>query len=170
MKRSLIQKMLDHPTGLKLFALNQMLKFIIPFNSAHGIRLISIHEKEVRAILPKRRRNLNHIQSIHACAIATVGEFCAGMSLLQSFPSSEFRLILSNLKVEYLYQGRTDLTGSIQTHPGFIAAAKDEIQLDGKSMMELETLVTDTAKNVVAKVQTTWQIKLWNQVKTVALK
>jgi acyl-coenzyme A thioesterase PaaI-like protein len=126
-----------------------------------------MNDKEVRAILPKKRKNLNHIQSMHACAIATIGEFCAGMSLLQSFPSSEFRIILSNLKVEYLYQGRTDLTGSIQAHPGFIAAAKDEIQADGKTTIELETLVTDTSNNVVAKVQTTWQIKRWDQVKTV---
>lgn len=165
-QHALIERILDKPSSIEMIVLDKVLKFMIPFNSPHGFKLLALNDEEIKIRLPYKNKNLNHLKGIHACAIATVGEFCAGMSLIRSFPMSKYRPILAKLEAEYLYQGKTDLIGSIKIVPDKILAVKDEIETAGKSLIELETVLTDKNQNVVAKVRTTWQIKSWDKVKT----
>lgn len=165
-QHALVEKILSNPSSMELMIIDKVLKFMIPFNAPHGFRLLTLNDEEVKIRLPYKNKNLNHLKGIHACALATVGEFCAGMSLIRSFPMSKYRPILSKLNVEYLYQGKTDVIGTIKIVPDKILAVKDEIETAGKSLIELETIVTDKQQNVVAKVFTTWQIKSWDKVKT----
>lgn len=166
MKNTILEKMLHNPTGLKLMILNRVLTWMIPFNAPHGFYIQKLIDGEVQIKLPYKRKNLNHIKGIHACAIATVGEFCAGMSLLQSFSPNEYRLILSKLNVEYIYQAKTAVFGNIKKQHAKIGLTKSEIQKNGKAMIELETILTDEYQNIIAKVQTIWQIKSWHSVQT----
>ena len=165
MKNKMLNKLLQNPSGVKLSLLNCILSWAIPFNAPHGFRLLR-DDDGVSAIIPFKRKNLNHIQSIHACALATGGEFCAGIYLLKSFPSTDYRLILSNLQVEYLYQAKTNVICSVSANESKKHAALQEIQSIGKSLIDLETILKDDSQNVVAKVITKWQIKRWDQVRT----
>src|SRR5665648_310215 len=104
-------KLLAKPTKLNLITLDKLLRFGIPFNAPHGFKIKELTKENVIISLPNRKLNHNHIGGIHACAMATVGEYCAGMSLLTSFGISKYRLILSELNVKYTYQGRVNLEG-----------------------------------------------------------
>lgn len=165
-QNALMERILNNPSTIELMVLDKVLKFMIPFNAPHGFKLLALNDEEVKIRLPFKNKNLNHVKGIHACAIATVGEFCAGMSLIKSFPIAKYRPILAKLSVDYLYQGKTDLIGTIKIVPDKILSIKDEIENTGKSLVELETIVADKNQNVVAKVHTTWQIKSWDKVKT----
>lgn len=161
-----IEKILKNPSGPQLMVLNQILKFVIPFNAPHGFRILELSDSQVKIHLPFTKKNLNHLHGIHACAITTAGEMAAGMALISSFPISKYRPILSKLSCEYLYQGKTDLIATIQVAADQIPNVKKEIEMQGKAIVDFETLVVDQNKNLVAKVYTTWQIKSWEQVKT----
>lgn len=163
----LIDKLMENPTKLNLVALDKVLRLGIPFNAPHGFAIKEISPELVKVSLPNWKFNHNHIGGIHACAMATVGEYCAGLSLLSSFGISKYRLIMSELSVTYTWQGRTDLEGVC--NPGVIDAEAVRASLEeGKTYSQnLETIIQEVKSGKeVARVKTTWQLKPWGTVKT----
>lgn len=162
----IIDKLLANPSSTNLMALNKVLTLGIPFNAPHGFKIKELSEDAVLITLPNRKLNHNHLGGVHACAMATVGEYCAGMSLLKSFGISQYRLILSDLHVKYTYQGRTDLEGVCSPRQIDKDAVKKVLDADGKYLQKLETIIRDKNGKEVALVTTVWQLKAWEQVKT----
>jgi acyl-coenzyme A thioesterase PaaI-like protein len=162
----IIDKLIGNPTKTNLMALNKFLTVGIPFNAPHGFKIRELTDEAVIISLPNRKLNHNHLGGIHACAMATVGEYCAGMSLLKCFGISKYRLILSDLHVKYTYQGRSDLEGSCSPTQIDREAVKQVLESEGKHLQKLETLIRDKKGKEVAIVTTTWQLKSWDQVKT----
>ena len=161
-----MDKILANPTSFNLLALDKLLRFAIPFNAPHGFKLKRINFEEVIIALPNRKLNHNHLGGIHACAMATVGEYCAGMSLLTSFGISKYRLILSELSVKYTYQGRTDLEGFCSPTQIDVNKVSEGLASEGKYLQELKTIIRDLNGKEVAVVTTLWQLKDWEKVKT----
>jgi len=159
-------KLIANPTPLNLMALDKVLRLGIPFNAPHGFKIKTMTRDAVIISLPNRKLNHNHIGGIHACAMATVGEYCAGMSLLSSFGISKYRLILSELNVKYTYQGRVDLEGICYPTQIDVEAVKEGLEKEGKYLQPLKTIIRDLNGKEVAEVMTTWQLKHWEQVKT----
>ena len=164
---NLLDKLMKNPTTMNLMALNKVLTVGIAFNAPHGFKIKELSEENIRISLPNRKLNHNHLGGIHACAMATVGEYCAGMSLLKTFGASQYRLILSDLHVKYTYQGRSDLEGTCSPRQIDKDAVKKVLDSDGKYLQKLETLIRDKNGKDVAIVTTTWQLKSWDQVKTI---
>lgn len=162
----LIDKLLENPNRVNLIALDKLLRVGIPFNAPHGFKIKTLSPDAVIISLPNRKLNHNHIGGIHACAMATVGEYCAGMSLLSSFGISKYRLILSELNVKYTYQGRVELEGICSPHQIDVEKVKTGLETEGKYLQELKTIIRDLNGKEVAEVSTTWQLKNWEQVKT----
>ncbi|WP_457575640.1 YiiD C-terminal domain-containing protein [Desulfomarina sp.] len=145
------------------FLLNRM----IPFNRSHGFKIVSIGAEVVRTAAPYRRSNHNHIRGIHACALATVAEFSAGLLLMQNFGPKKYRLIMSHMEIEYKYQAKTAVISECRLPAERIA--KDVLQplQRGPTVdIVLESRVIDRNENLVALARTTWQIKRWDKVKT----
>lgn len=162
----MIDKLLANPTTINLMALDKVLRLGIPFNAPHGFKIKTLTRDAVIISLPNRKLNHNHIGGIHACAMATVGEYCAGMSLLSSFGISKYRLILSELNVKYTYQGRVDLEGICSPNQIDVEKAAAALEADGKYLQPLKTIIRDLNGKEVAEVMTVWQLKNWEQVKT----
>lgn len=163
----LIDRLMENPTKLNLVALDKVLRLGIPFNAPHGFAIKAISSSEVRVSLPNRKLNHNHIGGIHACAMATVGEYCAGLSLLSSFGISKYRLIMSELSVTYTWQGRTDLEGICSPEAINREAIADALGNGGTYSQPLETIIREVKSGKeVARVRTTWQLKPWGKVKT----
>lgn len=162
----IIDKLIATASPASLIALDKVLTLGIPFNAPHGFKLKKMDEDSVVIELPNRKLNHNHIGGIHACAIATLGEFCAGMSLLKSFGISKYRLILSDLNVKYTYQGRATLEGVCSTHQINKEQIREALDKDGIFSQTLQTIIRDKNGNDVAIATTTWQLKNWNIVKT----
>lgn len=162
----MIDKLLANPTKLNLIALDKVLRIGIPFNAPHGFAIKRLNADEVIISLPNRKLNHNHIGGVHACAMATVGEYCAGMSLLSSFGISKYRLILSELSVKYTYQGRVDLEGICSPRQIDVEAVRKGLEAEGKYLQKLVTVIRDLNGKEVAEVTTVWQLKNWEQVRT----
>jgi hypothetical protein len=163
----IIDKLIADPTGINLMALNKVLTLGIPFNAPHGFKIKKISPEAVIVALPNRKLNHNHIAGVHACAMATVGEYCAGLSLLSSFGISKYRLILSDLHATYSWQGRTELEGMCS--PSLIDkdAVARALESDGIYGQPLETIIREVkGGREVARVKTIWQLKRWEKVKT----
>jgi acyl-coenzyme A thioesterase PaaI-like protein len=161
-----IDKLIANPSKTNLMVLNKVLTVGIPFNAPHGFKILKLDSEAVTITLPNRKLNHNHLGGVHACAMATVGEYCAGMSLLSTFGSSQYRLILSELSVKYTYQGRTDLEGTCLPSQIQVEAAKAALASEGKYLQKLETIIREKSGKEVAVITTVWQLKAWDKVKT----
>lgn len=161
----LLKKAQSSAADLRL--LNRLLGKAIPFNAPHGFEIESVGEDFVRTRAPYRTENLNHIEGIHACAIATIAEFSSGLLLLARLNPAEFRLIMARLEIDYHYQAKTDLIAE-----AVLSAAQLEseilapLQTADALIRTMETKVQDTAGNPVATARVTWQIKAWASVRT----
>jgi acyl-coenzyme A thioesterase PaaI-like protein len=162
----MIDKLLANPTPLNVMALDKVLKVGIPFNAPHGFKIKTLNKDAVVIALPNNKLNHNHIGGIHACAMATVGEYCAGMSLLTSFGISKYRLILTELNVKYTYQGRVDLEGFCSPQQIDVEKVTKGLLSEDKYLQELKTIIRDLNGKEVAEVTTVWQLKNWEKVKT----
>ena len=162
----LIDKLLANPTKLNIMALDKVLKVGIPFNAPHGFKIKTLNRDAVIIALPNKKLNHNHLGGVHACAMATVGEYAAGLSLLQSFGISKYRLIMSELSVKYTYQGRVDLEGVCSPTQIDVEKVRIGLETEGKYSQPLKTIIRDLNGKEVAEVTTIWQLKNWEQVKT----
>ena len=74
---ALIQK--SKNSKFYLWLLNFVLWKTVPFNSPHKFLITAIDAGNVSIKLPYIRKNKNHINGIHACALATVCEYATGL-------------------------------------------------------------------------------------------
>ena len=149
-----------------LFFLNQILLRAIPFNKPHKIKVKKIFENKIVSFVPYKKRNFNHIKGIHACCIATVAEFSAGLVLIKKLNIKKYRFIMSNINVEYKYQAKTELTASSEIIETDIKNIVDGLKNQDSVLSIVKTEVIDKNDNLVAVCETTWQIKDWKKVKT----
>ena len=79
---------------------------MIPFNKPHGFRIVEIGDYHIKLQLPYKRRNLNHIRGLHACALATLSEFTTGLLLISKLGFDTYRIIYNACEMDYHYQAR----------------------------------------------------------------
>ncbi|MFM8950858.1 MAG: DUF4442 domain-containing protein, partial [Bacteroidota bacterium] len=88
------------------FILSRILSFAVPFNSPHRLRIKELDRGYAKVRLPFIRSNRNHVNSVHACALATLCEFTCGISIMTLLSSDQYRIVLKSLQMEYQYRGR----------------------------------------------------------------
>ncbi len=150
-----------------LGVLNVLLGRIIPFNRPHGFRIAEIGADHITTSGPYKRANQNHLRGIHACAIATVAEISAGFLLLSKLEAQRYRLIMSRLEIDYLYQAKEQIFSTSSLAGERIEAEIiTPLQTQDSVVIMLESRVRDVSGNEIADARTTWQIKRWDRVQT----
>ncbi len=139
--------------------LDEALEWTIPFNRNLGFRIESLTNCDVVVRSKDKRRRKNHVGGAHACALALLGEYPSGLLIAKNYPIDRYRFIISALNVTYEKQGRGELTSYSQA-PKVWPEFKD-----GEAWIEMETLIKNKDQELVARVQTRWQIKEWSKVR-----
>lgn len=153
----------DKPLTLKL--IEKLFITGIPFNKPHGFKFNHIRNDEVEVFLPFKRLNKNHIGTMHACAIATLGEFPAGLVLTKNLGSSKYRFVMTELKATYNKHSNTNLRGVAKLPQKKLNTLMNELEAKGVGKVILTTDIINTKDEKVAVIQTEWQVKDWSQVK-----
>lgn len=143
-----------------------MMQELIPFNRPHRISVINISPKGCTVDLPHRRRNLNHLGTMHACALATAGEYVAGLNVIEAFDLSEYRLIMSRLGVEYHRRPEGGCVAESSWDEGTLESIKTELKKEGVVAFSLVSKLKDSASEHVATTTTMWQVKSWKKIKS----
>lgn len=138
----------------------------IPFNRPHRFQITDLAPGRARVSASLRRANLNHLGTLHACALATIGEFSAGLALLGAFSPSEYRLIMSRLEVDYTRRADSQITATAEITPQDLAEIQQQLS-DGEVITRWMTSeLHNASSDVVATVRTEWQIKAWSATKS----
>ena len=148
------------------WVLNLALDYTIPFNKPHHFKVLEMEPGYASVMLPLRKNNLNHVKSLHACALATLCEYTTGLALVGAISESEYRILLKNISVTYHYQGKSDASGSFRLEPDFITnSIIKALELTESVTHEFQIEVHDTHRNHICTGIVTWQIKKWSKVK-----
>lgn len=141
------------------WVLDLALDLIIPFNRNLGFHIEKISIDGVIVDSPDRTRRENHVGGAHACALALLGEYPAGLLVAQRFPPHEFRPIISKLHVDYFKQGRGTLRAEALPPKEWPAL------VDGEGWVEMTTTIRNEKDETVATCLTKWQVKEWSRVR-----
>ncbi len=147
--------------------LSRGLNRIVPFNKPHRFRIDSVGSSHLKVCLPYRKRNLNHLKGLHACALATLAEVSSGFLLVTNLNPEKYRLILQKLEMEYHYQGKMDALAEFSFKKDWLdQKVRKPLEEQEALLIPCEVKIHDTEGNHLATGVAHWQIKNWNKVKT----
>lgn len=134
------------PAGKRLFS--RLLGHYVPYTGNLGATVELLELGHCIVTLRERRKLRNHLDSVHAMALANLGEMATGLALMNSLPE-QARGILKHFHIDYLKKARGLLT----------ADCRCEIP-DGNQQREIEVFceIRDTAGAVVSVVTAHWLI------------
>ena len=149
------------------WVMNQALNRMVPFNSPHKFQVVEFGDHILKALIPYRRSNFNHIRGLHACALATISEFATGFLLLSRLDKKKYRLIMQRIEMDYHYQGKMDAYAEFRTSDEWF---QQQIILPLKSresvIVPCVIKIHDVKGNHLTTGKVFWQIKDWEKVKT----
>jgi len=145
--------------------LDSFIEFFIPFSRWLGLKIQALSIDKVIIHSPERRRRRNHVGGAHACALALLGEYAAGLLLAQRFAPDEYRMIIGSLNINYQKQGRGLLIATSLAPNNIPQFAHGEISENGEIWVDMTTEITNAKTEHIATCKTRWQIKAWDQIR-----
>lgn len=144
--QALWRKLSPLPGGKWLFS--RLLGFMIPYTGTAGATVRTLEPGHVRVLLRERRRIRNHLGSVHAIALANVGELATGLALVGAL-GPEARGILTGIDVRYTKKARGRLEAEARCEVPTVTEAMDR---------SVEAEVRDADGDVVATVTAHWRL------------
>jgi acyl-coenzyme A thioesterase PaaI-like protein len=145
--RALWRRLAPVPGGALLFSL--VLRRWVPYSGTIRPRVTLLEAGHARVQLRERRRLRNHLRSVHALALANLGELASGLAMTLALPPST-RGIPTRMDVEFLKKARGVITADGR-------AAPPEAVPEPRDAMATAELADETG-DLVARMTVTWRL------------
>lgn len=140
------QLLAGKPGGKWLFS--RALGRRVPYTGTLAATVSRLEPGRCVAVLRDRRRVRNHLHSVHAMALANLGEMATGLALMNSLPDGA-RGILTGFRIQYLKKARGRLLADCRC-PVPADNSRQEYELTGE--------IRDAEDEVVAVVHARWLV------------
>jgi acyl-coenzyme A thioesterase PaaI-like protein len=143
---SLWDRLSARPGGRWIFSI--LLGRIVPYTGSIKPRILELTAAGARIEMRDRRSVRNHLESVHAIALANLAELTTGLPLAYAV-QPRGRTILLSLTIEYLKKARGTLVGT----SSFVAPSADH-----EADIEIPVEVRDREGNIVARARARWRV------------
>ena len=135
------------PGGRRLFA--RILGRVVPYSGTVRPDVVELEAGRAVVALQERRALRNHFRSVHAIALANLGELASGLAMTMALPAG-VRGIPIRIEIDYEKKARGRIVAEGRaTPPAVIGDATDAI-----ASAELR----DEAGDVVARIVVRWRL------------
>lgn len=135
-----------------------MLEGVIKIIEKMGIRIVEMRDRHVKVLLPLEP-NINHIGTMYAGSLFTVGEYIGGPMFFASFDSTKFYPIVKAINIQYRRPATTDVTVEATLGEAEVAAIQSEADARGKADWKMDLEVKDKAGQTCCLIQGVWQLR-----------
>jgi len=140
------QRLQPLPGGAWLFS--RILGRVIPYTGTIGADVKKLKPGYANIHMRDRRRVRNHLHSVHALALANLGEFASGLAMLGALPA-DTRGIPTRLTIDFYKKARGRLIAESHCSPPAITQDTD---------FEVHADIRDTNGDVVARTTVNWRL------------
>jgi len=121
------------PGGKKLFA--RILTFRVPYFSTIHPRIQELRAGYCQVEIKDRRSIHNHLKSVNAGALCTLGELTGGLAVEASLPEN-LRWIPKNMTVEYVKKAKGLLVSTCTFDPAILTPGDSALQIQVRNPAE----------------------------------
>ncbi|HIP81610.1 MAG TPA: DUF4442 domain-containing protein [Leucothrix mucor] len=133
--------------GRKLFSI--VLGRTAPYTGSIKADVLDLKPGLVHVALKDRRKVRNHLNCIHAIALANLGEVASGLAMLSTVPPNT-RAIVVNLEIEYIKKARGRLIAEGTANP------PESVTESINSLAIAE--IKDSDGDLVSRVKVHWRL------------
>ncbi len=135
-----------------------MLEGMISIIKAMGIRIEEMRDRHVKVVLPLAP-NTNHIGTMYAGSLFTVGEYLGGPMFVASFDHTKYYPIVKSMSIQYRRPATTDVTVEASLSAEAVEAVQKEADEKGKADWKMDLEVKDQSGQVCCLIQGVWQMR-----------
>jgi acyl-coenzyme A thioesterase PaaI-like protein len=136
------------PGGTWLFS--KALGIMIPYTGSVRPRVRKIEPGVTEISICDCRRIRNHLRSVHAIALANIGEFSGGLAVLTAVPKGT-RFIITSLKIDYLKKARGTITAR--------AKVPTMTEITNDKAIQVVSEIYNSDNEMVARTTAEWQLR-----------
>jgi uncharacterized protein (TIGR00369 family) len=142
-------------------SLRAQLAAAIPFARHAGVKIVEIADGAAVARLVQAEELSNHIGSVHAGALFTLGETAAGAAMVGAFAevATRMRPLATSAKISYLQLARGTLTARARTDTP-AAELRQQLRANGVVTFEVTVDVEDDQEREVAQLVVSWRVTM----------
>jgi acyl-coenzyme A thioesterase PaaI-like protein len=134
------------PGGAWMFS--RIVGIAIPYTGSIRAQVRALRPGYAQVALRERRRVRNHLDSIHAIALANIGEFTGGLATIAAAPAG-VRMIITRLEIDFLKKARGVIIAECSTEIPAVTQPIDHIVV---------TSIKDESGTEVARTRATWRL------------
>jgi thioesterase domain-containing protein len=123
-----------------------------------GIHIEEMRDRYVKVVLPLAP-NINHIGTMYAGSLFTVGEYVGGPIFLSSFDHTKYYPIVKALSIQYRRPATTDVTVEASLSKEEVEAVQKEADANGKADWKMDLELKDKSGQVCCLMQGVWQMR-----------
>lgn len=131
----------------------------VPFADTTGVTLLDIGAGEATASLEQRPEVNNHIASLHAGALFTLGEAASGAAMSGAFVEHllQVRPIATDAAIDYVKIAKGTIIATAKTsEPGPDLVAR--LAADGKVRFQVDVTLSNESDQEVARMKVGWLV------------
>jgi acyl-coenzyme A thioesterase PaaI-like protein len=144
---SLWRRLESLPGGRWLFS--KAVGRVAPYSGTIGARVESLEPGRAVLTLRDRKRVRNHLRSVHAIALANLGELSSGLAAVAAMPKG-VRGIPVRITIDYHHKARGILTA---------IGVADFPPIDGPTRVQIRSEIRDEQGHDVATVNVEWALE-----------
>lgn len=136
------------PAGRLLFAV--LLRLTVPYSGSVRPRVVRMEPGIATVEIRDRRRLRNHLRSVHALALANVGELASGLAMTLALPP-RVRGIPVRIEVDYLKKARGRIRAEGRAEPPAV--------IDAETEADAHAELFDADGDLVARMKVLWRLQ-----------